>query len=86
MFTINPNFIIQYIERDKAIILDTDVSRIYQLNSTASLILKMIKKKKSSSEIALHLHKKFTISLTQADQDVKNLLIDFKKKKILISK
>lgn len=82
-YKINKGFITQK-KGDMLTIFDSEQSVLYSLNKTATLIFQMIKSGKSDKVISEKIVKDFDISIKLAEKDVKELVADLKKKKIII--
>lgn len=66
------------------VIFDGEKSYLYTLNQTASEILRLIQKKKSSDEIAEVISKKYDISNYKALKDINQVITTLIKNKILV--
>lgn len=84
-YKINKGFIIQKLD-DKTVIFDSDSSTLFTFNETASYIFKKIKAGKNEEKIIDLVVKKYQIKPEKAKKDLKDLLAELRKKKIISSK
>ena len=82
MYKINKGFIVQKLD-DKTVIFDGDNSVLYAFNETASYIFKKLKTGQSEKEIIASLVKRYDIKDGRAKKDIKELIAELKKKKII---
>jgi hypothetical protein len=82
MYKINKGFIVQKLD-DKTVIFDGDNSVLYTFNETASYIFKKLKTGQSEKEIITSLIKRYNIKEDRAKKDIKELIAELKKKKII---
>ncbi len=82
---INKGFIIQKLD-DKTVIFDSDSSTLFTFNETASYIFKKIKAGEDEKKIINLIVKRYQIKPEKAMKDLKDLLAELKKKKIISSK
>jgi len=82
MYKINKGFIVQKLD-DKTVIFDGDNSVLYTFNETASYIFKKLKTGQSEKEIITSLVKRYHIKEDRAKKDIKELIAELKKKKII---
>jgi len=85
MYQIQKGLIIQKIDKE-TIIFDTDESVLYTLNETAAEIFKMLKKGLKEKDIIEKMVKKYEVKKERVKKDVKELIEELKKRKILIVK
>jgi len=85
MYKIQKGLIIQKIDKE-TVIFDAEESVFYTLNETASEIFKMIKKRLSEEEIVEKMIKKYSIKKEKAEKDVKEIIGELKKRKIIVFK
>jgi len=83
-YKINKGFIVQKLD-DKMVIFDGEESVLYTFNETASFIFKKLKKGLPEKEIIQDVVKKYKITEKKARKDLKDLLAELKKKKIISS-
>lgn len=67
----------------KVVIFDGEESTMHSLNRTASKIFGELKRGKSEEEIADFIAKTYSITKERAAKDVRDLIADLKKKKII---
>lgn len=84
-YKINKGFITQKLD-DKTVIFDGEESVLYTFNETASFIFKKIKKGLSDNEIVEAVAKRYKIEEEKAKKDVRDLLAELRKKKIVSSR
>jgi len=85
MYQIQKGLIIQKIDKE-TIIFDAEESVLYTLNETAADIFKMLKKGLKEKEIVENMVKKYKVKKERVEKDVKELVEELKKRKILIVK
>lgn len=81
-YKLNKGFIVQKLD-DKMVIFDGEESVLYTFNETASFIFKKLKQGKNEKEIIDLLVKRYQIKEEKAKKDVKDLLAELRKKKII---
>ena len=81
-YKINQGFVTEKID-EKTIIFDEDKSVLYTFNKTASYIFKKIKEGKKEKEITNLLTKRYQIKEDRAKRDVKSLISELLKNKII---
>lgn len=69
---------------DKTVIFDGDKSVLYTFNETASYIFSKIKTKTDSEKIAELFVKRYGVKKARAEKDIKELIADMLKKKIIV--
>lgn len=84
-YKINKGLITQKID-NKTVIFDGDESILYSFNETASYIFKKIKAGENEEKIIDLVVKKYQIKPEKAKKDLKDLLAELRKKKIISSK
>ena len=84
IYNINKGFILQKLS-NKTVIFDGEESMLYTFNETASFIFQKLKLKWPEEKIIDGLQKKYQISKQKATNDLKKLIVDLKKKKIISS-
>lgn len=80
---LNKGFIVQKMD-NKTVIFDGEKSVLYTLNETATFIFQKLKAKMEPQKIVETLVKKYSVTKVRAEKDVKELLTDLKKKKIIL--
>jgi len=83
MYQLQKGLIIQKIDKE-TVIFDAEESVLYTLNETAAEIFKMIKKGLKEDEIAEKMVKKYKVKKEKVEKDVKELVEELKKRKILV--
>ena len=83
-YKINKGLITQKLD-DKTVIFDGDESILYTFNETASYVFKKIKSGEDEERIIDLIVKRYQIKPEKAKKDLKDLLVDLKKKKIISS-
>lgn len=68
---------------NKTVIFDGEESVLYTFNETASYIFLKLKAKWDEKKIILSLVKRYGLKEERAKKDVKELIVDLKKKKII---
>lgn len=81
---INKGLISQQLE-DKTVIFDSNKSILYTFNETASFIFKKLKQGHEERVIIKDVVKRYQIKEEKAKKDLKELVSDLKKKKIISS-
>ncbi|MEK7079109.1 MAG: PqqD family protein [Patescibacteria group bacterium] len=81
-YTITKGLITQKLD-NKTVIFDGEESVLYTFNETASYIFLKLKAKWDGKKIILALMKKYGVKEDQAKRDVKELVKDLLKKKII---
>lgn len=81
-YTITKGLITQKLD-NKTVIFDGEESVLYTFNETASYVFQKIKAKWNEEKIILSLVKRYGVKEERAKKDVKELLVDLKKKKII---
>ena len=84
-YKINKGFIIQKLD-DKTIIFDGEESVLYTFNETASFIFQKLKKGWEEEKIVSDLVKKYQVKEKRARKDLKDLIGELLKKKIISKK
>lgn len=84
MYRINKDIILQEID-NSLIAFDTDKSYLYTFNETAEFIFKKIKLGWEEEKVVLALAKKYDATLPTLKKDVKALIKDMIKNKIIYS-
>lgn len=82
-YKINKGFIIQKLGK-KTVIFDPEKSVLYTFNETASFIFQLLKKSMNIEAIADNLIKKYQIKKEIALRDVRGVIENLFKKKIII--
>jgi len=82
MYQIQKGLIIQKIDKE-TIIFDAEESVLYTLNETAADIFKMLKKGLKEKDIVEKMVKKYKVKKEKVEKDVKELIEELKKKKII---
>ncbi|MEK7597030.1 MAG: PqqD family protein [Patescibacteria group bacterium] len=83
-YKINKGLITQKLD-NKTVIFDGDESILYTFNETASYIFKKIKSGEDEERIINLIVKRYQIKPEKAKKDLRDLLVDLKKKKIISS-
>ena len=83
-YKINKGLITQKLD-DKTVIFDGDESILYTFNETASYIFKKIKSGEDEEKIVDLIVKRYQVKPEKAKKDLRDLLVDLKKKKIIFS-
>lgn len=81
-YKINKGFIVQKLD-DKTVIFDGEESVLYTFNESASYIFRELKKETDESIIVQKMTKNYSIKEEKAKQDMKELISDLRKKKII---
>lgn len=81
-YKVRKGFITEKLD-EKTVIFDGEESILYTFNETASDIFKKIKLGWDEQKITTELVKKYKISESKAKKDLRELLVDLKKKKII---
>lgn len=84
-YTITKGLITQKLD-NKTVIFDGEESVLYTFNETASYIFLKIKAKWNEEKIILSLVKRYGVKEERAEKDVKELIKDLLKKKIIRKK
>lgn len=82
MFKINKNLILQKMD-ENLVGFDTDRSFLYTFNSTAEFVFKKIKLGWEEEKIVIALAKKYDVALPTLKKDVKAIIKDMLKNKII---
>lgn len=82
-YKINKGFIVQKLD-GKITIFDGEESALYTLNETASFIFEKLKKNWDTTQIVESLVKIYKIKEKKAKTDVKDLLTELKRRKIIL--
>jgi len=85
MYQIQKGLIIQKIDKE-TVIFDAEESVLYTLNETASEIFRFLKKGLKQEEIVEKIVKKYDVRKERVEKDVKEIIGDLKKRKILVLK
>jgi hypothetical protein len=85
MYQIQKGLIIQKIDKE-TVIFDAEESVLYTLNETASEIFRLIKKGLKEEEIVERMVKKYDVRKERVKKDVKELVEELRKRKILVLK
>jgi len=85
MHQIQKGLIIQKIDKE-TVIFDAEESVLYTLNETASEIFRLLKKGLSEEEIVERMVKKYDVIKERVEKDVRDLVEELKKRKILVLK
>jgi hypothetical protein len=85
MYQIQKGLIIQKIDKE-TVIFDAEESVLYTLNETASEIFRLLKKGLKEEEIVERMVKKYEVRKERVEKDVKELIKELKKRKILVLK
>ena len=85
MYQLQKGLIIQKLDKE-TVIFDAEESVLYTLNETAAEIFKMIKKGLKEEEIVERMVKKYDVRKERVKKDVKELVEELKKRKILVLK
>ena len=80
----NENQVISKIIDDEAIIIKLEQGVYYSLNELGSLIWKMIVEKNTSSSIVDYIIANYSVDISQAKQDVENLLDKMHEEQLII--
>jgi hypothetical protein len=83
MYQIQKGLIIQKIDKE-TVIFDAEESVLYTLNETASEIFRLLKKGLKQEEIVEKIVKKYDVRKERVQNDVKELIKELKKKKIIL--
>jgi len=83
MYQIQKGLIIQKIDKE-TVIFDAEESVLYTLNETANEIFRLIKKGLEEDEIIEKIVKKYDVKKEKVEKDIKKLLEELKKKKIIL--
>jgi hypothetical protein len=83
MYQIQKGLIIQKLDKE-TVIFDTEKSLLYTLNETAAEIFRMLKKELKEEEIVEKMVKKYDVKKERVEKDIKKLLEELKKKKIIL--
>jgi hypothetical protein len=83
MYQIQKGLIIQKLDKE-TVIFDAEKSVLYTLNETAAEIFKMIKKGLEEDKIIEKIVKKYEVKKEKVEKDIKKLLEELKKKKIIL--
>ena len=83
-YKINKGFVVQKLD-DKTVIFDSEESVLYEFNETASFVFKKIKVGWDEGKIVTSLSKTYKIKEDRVEKDVKELISELKKKKIIAS-
>jgi len=83
MYQIQKGLIIQKIDKE-TVIFDAEESVLYTLNETAAEIFRLIKKGLEEDEIIEKIVKKYDVKKEKVEKDIKKLLEELKKKKIIL--
>ena len=83
MYQLQKGLIIQKLDKE-TVIFDAEESVLYTLNETAVEIFKMIKKGLKEDKIIEKMLKKYQVKKERVEKDVKNLIEELKKRKILV--
>ena len=83
MYQIQKGLIIQKLDKE-TVIFDVEESALYTLNETAAEIFKMIKKGLKEEQIVEKMVKKYKVKKERVEKDIKKLLEELKKKKIIL--
>jgi len=83
MYQIQKGLIIQKIDKE-TVIFDAEESVLYTLNETASEIFRFLKKGLKEEEIVERMVKKYEVRKERVEKDIKKLLEELKKKKIVL--
>jgi 6-pyruvoyl-tetrahydropterin synthase len=81
-YKINKGLIAQKLD-DKTVIFDSDQSILYTFNEIASFIFKKLKKGLPENKIVQGVARKYQVEEEKVKKDLKDLLSDLKKKKII---
>lgn len=81
-YRLKKGFLVQKLNNE-LMIFDEEKSLLYTLNETASFVFSLIKKGFDEEEIVEKMIKKYQIKKIRAQKDVKELINDFLKKKII---
>ncbi len=81
-YKINKGFIIQKLD-DKNVIFDGEESMLYTFNETASYIFSKLKLRWDEKKITDDIVKKYKVKKEKTAKDLKELISDLKKKKII---
>jgi hypothetical protein len=83
MYQVQKGLIIQKIDKE-IVIFDVEESLLYTLNETASEIFRMLKKGSKEEKIVERMVKKYEVKKEKVEKDIKKLLEELKKKKIIL--
>ncbi len=83
-YKINKGFIVQKLD-NKTVIFDGEESVLYTFNETASFIFQKLKKGFNDKEIIKAVVKKYKVKETRVANDLKEIIADLRKKKIISS-
>ena len=81
-YKINKGYIVQKLD-NKTVIFDGEQSVLYTFNETASFIFQKIKSAMDDYKIIEVLANKYSITASQAKNDLQRLIKDLKRKKII---
>jgi len=82
-YKINKGFIVQKLDKI-TVIFDGERSVLYTFNETASSIFSQLKKGKREKDLIKALTDKYQVSEKKAEKDIKELIEDLQKKKIIL--
>jgi hypothetical protein len=82
-YKINKGIIVQKLDK-KTVIFDGEKSLLFTFNETASHIFNLLKKGKTEEEISASLVKRYEITEKMAEKDLKEIITDLRKKKIIV--
>ena len=83
-YKINKGFVVQKLD-NKTVIFDGEESLLYTFNETASYVFKKLKIGWDEVRIAQSLAKLYKIKEARAKKDVKELISEMKKKKLILA-
>lgn len=81
-YRVNKGFIVQKLD-NKTVIFDGEESALYTFNETASYIFQKLKLGWEENKIIEAIIKKYGVKRERLDEDVRELISDLKKKKII---
>lgn len=83
-YKINKGFVSEQLD-GKTVIFDSDTSTFFTFNESAGYIFNKIKTKTDENKIIDLMVRRYQIKPEKAKKDLKDLLVDLKKKKIISS-
>ena len=84
MYRLNKDFIAQKIDKKQTIVFDVERSILFTFNETAGFIFKKIKLGWEEEKIVIALAKKYDVTLPTLKKDIKTIIKDMVKNKIIV--
>ena len=81
-YQIRKDLIVQKLD-NKTVVFDSDKSLLFTLNETASYIFRKLKGGADEKKLVFLFAKRYSVSVTQAEKDIRTCITDMEKKKIL---